>query len=169
MLKSRGELSFALGLAVLSVATAVCQFVMWGLLALPLVLVALALLAIGAIRVKGTQQQGVTLRRQIVGSTLLVVGIAVLLVVAGETSMLTYQAAKHWARPSQPAPAMREHFLVTMGWVLPAAVIGLGFWRWTVWSRNRCFCWAVAVLVVCPAALLIFVVLNSLPPFSVVN
>jgi hypothetical protein len=160
ILKNGSQICFALGLAVLSLATAVCQFVIWGLLAWPLVLVALTLLVIGIIGVKGTEKQSVSRRRQVVGLALLVVGVAALLVVAWETSLMAYEAAKHWERPSQPALAIGSWVLVATEWMLPAAFIALGFWRWTGWSFSRCLCWAIAVLFVCPAALLLFGVLH---------
>ena len=163
ILKSRGELYLVLGLAVLSLATAVCQFVIWGLLAWLLVPIALTLLSIGVIRVKGTRRRGVSLQRQAVGFVLLIFGIAALLFAAWETSLLAYEVLIHWERPSRPTPSMGDWLFVTMGWVLPAGLTGFGFWCWTGWSFRRCRNWAIAVFFVCPASLLVvFTILDNL-------
>ena len=158
----RGELYLVLGFAVLSLAMAIFPFSMVGLLALPLLPIALSLLAIGVMRVKGTRNQGVSLQRQAVGLVLLVLGLAALFVVALGTSELALQIATHWERPSQPTPAMGDWLFVAMGWVLPAVLIGFGFGCWTGWSFRHCRNWAIAVLFVCPAILFLFCVLHGI-------
>ena len=163
ILKRRGELYLALGLLVLCLATALCHVVIWGLLAWLLLPIALSLLSIGVIRVKGTRKRGVSLQRQAVGFVLLIFGIAALLFAAWETSLLAYQVMKHWARPSQPTPSMGDWLFVAMGWVLTAALTAVGFWCWTGWSFNHCRNWAIPVFFVCPASLLVvFVILDNL-------
>lgn len=163
MLKNRSELYLALGLALLSLAAGVGQYVFLGLLAIPLVPIALALVVIG---VKGTKEQGVSPGRQAVGRALLVFGVAGLFVVAMATSSLAYQAAVHLERTSQPAPTMGDWLLVATGGVLAATLIASGFRHWAGWSFRRCLGWAVAVLLVSPAALLLFEMLRPHYPLT---
>ncbi len=158
MLKNRSELYLAMGLAVLSLAAGVVQFVFLGLLAIPLAPIALALAVIG---VKGTKEQGVWSGRQALGLTLLVFGVAGLFVVASATSSLAYQAAVQ-----EPAPTMGDWLLVATGGVLAATLIASGFRRWAGWSFRRCLGWAVAVLFVSPAALLLFEMLRPHYPLT---
>ena len=163
LLKSRGESYLALGLAVLCLATAMCQFVIWGLLTRLLVPIALSLLSIGIIRVKGTRRRCLSLQRQAVSFVLLIFGIAALLFASWETSLLAYQVSEHWARPSQPTPSMGDWLFLAMGWVLPAALTTVSFWCWTGWSFNHCRNWAITVFFVCPASLLVvFVILDNM-------
>ncbi len=157
MLKNRSELYLALGLALLSLAAGVGQYVFLGLLAIPLAPIVLALAVIG---VKGTKEQGVWSGRQALDLTLLVFGVAGLFVVASATSSLAYQAAVHLDRPSQPAPTMGGWLLVATGGVLAATLIASGFRRWAGWPFRRCLGWAVAVLLVSPAVLLVFEMLR---------
>ncbi len=169
LLKRRGELYLALGLLVLCLATALCHVVIWGLLAWLLLPIALSLLSIGVIRVKGARSRGVSLQRQAVGFVLLIFGIAALLFAAWETSLVAYELMKHWARPSQPTPSMRDWLFVAMGWVLPAGLAAVGSWCWTGWSFNRCRNWAIAVFLVCPVSLLVALVILENLGFSVVT
>ena len=157
MLKHPSEVYLAVALAVLSLATAVFRFVMLGLLAFPLGVIALTL---GVIGVKGTRQQGMSLRQQAVGLVLLVIGVAVLLAVANSTSLLAYQEAVHLQRPSQAAPAEGAWLQLAIGWLLPPGFIALGLLCWAGWSLRRCLFWAIAVFFVCPAALLMNAILD---------
>ena len=177
VLKSGSERCLAMGLAMLAFAAAICQFVLWGMLAWVLAPIALTLVAIGVTGVRGTSAQGVSLRRQLMGHVLLIFGLTALLVVAWQTSLLGYEMAKQSARPSAAVVAsgnraltvMGSMLLVVLASVIPAFLFGLGLSFWTVWSRKRCLGWSVAVFLVSPLALLLFGIINSLPGFGVLN
>ncbi len=160
---ARSEVYLATGLAVLSLATAICQFVLLGLLALPLAPIALFLIILGVIKAK---DEAVSSQLQLPGLAILILAFALLLKLAVTTSSLAFQTAVHLQRPSQTAPTTGAWLLLTAGGLLPAGGMVLGLRCWTGWSFRRCFFWGIATYGVLPAALLLFAVLRNFFPVT---
>jgi hypothetical protein len=157
------EFLLAGGLACLALAAGLCQFVMIGLIGLVLFVVALGLLlSAGAL---ARSAEPISVWQKSAGLILYLAGVVLLLVVAGYASSLAFD----WGislTMSSVAPTILDWGLAGLSSLAPAVLIAVGLRYRTNCSWRRCAVWGMAVLCVCPAAVLIFWSLFPMLPIS---
>src|SRR5262245_3244583 len=166
-----GERALLIGFTLWCVVFVVLGMPILGTLALTL----LAPIAFAAIAGGVYQARAPTapLHRQGIALAFIVLGLGALIWSSEETGRLAYQ----WAHAMRPRPLgypTRGHvpppaawMWNAVAWFVPALLWGMGLRFWTSWSAARCVAWALIVLGIPPAILLVFrLVLLTNPPLG---
>ena len=159
MLEQRGERLLLCGFTGLAVTFALFQYVLLGLLAFISGPASLICLTIGFLRARDPEPSD--RKKVIAGGALSALGIAALLLVGLQTSMLSYRWTVSQVRDLLLAPSLDEWIVITALWVIPALALGTSFRLWTNWSLSRCTGWGLFVIGLLPLTLVLFWALSG--------
>lgn len=153
------ETLFAAGLFCAALGAGLCQFVMIGLIGVGLFPIAFVLLlSAGAL----AQTAGnVPFWQRGAGLAVYLVGVLLLLAIAGYASSLAYNAVM-----STTVTTTLDWGLLGLFSLAPTIVIALGLRYRTKWSWSRCAIWGAAAWCVLPMAVIVFWVLAPVLPLT---
>jgi hypothetical protein len=148
------EVLFVVGFFCAALGAGLCQFVMIGLVGVGLFPLAFLLLLLAGILAQTAGN--VSLSRQGEGLAVYLVGISLLLTLAGYATSLAFDSSTR----------ILEWGLLALLSLAPMIVISLGLRFRTAWSWRRCVLWGVVAWCVLPASLMVFWILAPVLPLT---
>ena len=160
---SKSERLLACGLVLLALSAGLMQFVIFGLLGILGFVVAFVMLLIGGIGARGLE---VSSNKVISGSLVFVAGLILLAWAAAKSSWLGFLIVYEAGHPGQPVPSVMDWIVTVILIIASALSISLALHQKSVCPFQRCRLWALAILLVCPVALVEFLLLSRFLPIG---
>ena len=148
----------ACGFICIALATGLMHFVMAGLLAIPVIVVAFGLVVVAGLLARGDGRTSWWL--QLANFALFIVGVLSLIATSANATLIVYSYARaDYGGKTLDAPVWRLMFQISISF-MAATAIAVALRCRTRWSRLRCIGWGMAAFGVVPTAILIFYLLK---------